>query len=675
MKPVIIIAIAFVLLIPTTVFAQPTDRCANLNPGALLMNCDLHGMYLSKENLSGADLRGADLSDADLSDANIYSTNFAGVDTNNTIGLEDAVYNENSMENNKNDYTKNSDESQTNSLAKVKCGIGTMLKDGQCIVDTNYKTPEPTSEGGIQLGSNLSKFVQDLPTYLHYWDNIAGKNVPYQIKIQDAGFLSGISVEMYANIDNPLITQCSQTVTSSGNSNPECLKSTAKYVERLAGTFTIIEFDSTNNALNYFNQKNSSDVKLPWTACVSQESLSEQKITCSYFNYVLTLHQHDFYPTLHYKAIPKDLQENFEILNNVIEKISNDLESAELLEISSFVKSSKISKIDEQKVIDGKTTSLLVLDVSITNNGKNSIFLNSYYAFDYKLNKFSQIYSQKFTFPKCEGLTTAEDYKNKFFAALASEKCDFKKSVEFNDPSFKFDENCEKYTSSIIPNETINQKICIEIGKNSNPLIVTESNNAYEIDLDEVMFINILASGYNPETIDSMSSTPKTECGPGTVLKDDVCVLDERCGPGTVLEDGVCVLNNPDTEPSSKGGGCLIATATYGSEMASEVQQLRELRDNTLLNTESGSIFMESFNDFYYSFSPIIADYERENPVFKEMVKIAITPMISSLSILNYVDMDSEAEVLGYGISLILLNLGMYLGIPAVVIISIRKIK
>jgi len=35
--------------------------------------------------------------------------------------------------------------------------------------------------------------------------------------------------------------------------------------------------------------------------------------------------------------------------------------------------------------------------------------------------------------------------------------------------------------------------------------------------------------------------------------------------------------------------------------------------------------------------------------------------------------MDSEAEVLGYGISLILLNVGMYLGVPAVVIIGIRK--
>ena len=127
------------------------------------------------------------------------------------------------------------------------------------------------------------------------------------------------------------------------------------------------------------------------------------------------------------------------------------------------------------------------------------------------------------------------------------------------------------------------------------------------------------------------------------------------------------------TTSESKGGGCLIATATYGSELALQVQQLRELRDNQLLQTEFGSTFIESFNDFYYSFSPIIADYERENSVFREMVKIAITPMISSLSILNYVDMDSEAEVLGYGISLIILNIGMYVGVPASIIVGIRK--
>ncbi len=82
---------------------------------------------------------------------------------------------------------------------------------------------------------------------------------------------------------------------------------------------------------------------------------------------------------------------------------------------------------------------------------------------------------------------------------------------------------------------------------------------------------------------------------------------------------------------------------------------------------------MNSFNNFYYSFSPYIADYERENPVFREVVKIAITPMISSLSILNYVEMDSEESVLGYGISLILLNIGMYFVAPTIIIYKIRK--
>ena len=141
------------------------------------------------------------------------------------------------------------------------------------------------------------------------------------------------------------------------------------------------------------------------------------------------------------------------------------------------------------------------------------------------------------------------------------------------------------------------------------------------------------------------------------------------CGVGTIPQDGKCVSK----ESQEEGGGCLIATATYGSEMATEVQQLRELRDNTLLNTESGTAFMGTFNDIYYSFSPTIADMEREHPMFKEAVKLAITPMISSLSLME--NANSESEVLSIGISVIMLNLGMYLGIPAIVIVGIRKIK
>ncbi len=131
--------------------------------------------------------------------------------------------------------------------------------------------------------------------------------------------------------------------------------------------------------------------------------------------------------------------------------------------------------------------------------------------------------------------------------------------------------------------------------------------------------------------------------------------------------------NDKSTDTSTEGGGCLIATATFGSELAPQVQQLRELRDNTILSTESGTAFMSGFNQFYYSFSPIIADLERENPIFKEVLKISITPMLSSLSILNHIDINSETDILSYGIGIILMNVGMYFVAPAIIIYRIRK--
>nr|AIF03504.1 peptidyl-prolyl isomerase (PPIB, ppiB) [uncultured marine thaumarchaeote KM3_168_C06] len=129
----------------------------------------------------------------------------------------------------------------------------------------------------------------------------------------------------------------------------------------------------------------------------------------------------------------------------------------------------------------------------------------------------------------------------------------------------------------------------------------------------------------------------------------------------------------PESLPPARIGGCLIATASYGSELAPQVQQLRELRDNTVLQTESGSAFMAGFNQFYYSFSPMIADYERENQVFKEAVKLTLTPLLASLTLLQYVDIDSEYKMLGYGIAVILLNIGMYFVAPAVLITKIRS--
>jgi hypothetical protein len=121
------------------------------------------------------------------------------------------------------------------------------------------------------------------------------------------------------------------------------------------------------------------------------------------------------------------------------------------------------------------------------------------------------------------------------------------------------------------------------------------------------------------------------------------------------------------------GGGCLIATTAFGSELAPQVQLLREIRDNTILQTKSGSAFMTGFNQLYYSFSPTIADYERDNIIFKEAVKLTLIPLLTSLTLLQYTDIDSESEMLGYGISIILLNIGMYFVAPAVLVTKIRK--
>ena len=45
--------------------------------------------------------------------------------------------------------------------------------------------------------------------------------------------------------------------------------------------------------------------------------------------------------------------------------------------------------------------------------------------------------------------------------------------------------------------------------------------------------------------------------------------------------------------------------------------------------------------------------------------------MISSLSLME--NANSESEVLGIGLSVIALNLGMYLGVQAIVVVGIRK--
>ena len=102
------------------------------------------------------------------------------------------------------------------------------------------------------------------------------------------------------------------------------------------------------------------------------------------------------------------------------------------------------------------------------------------------------------------------------------------------------------------------------------------------------------ASTPTPTPASTPTPTPPSNegniCGDGTILKDGVCIA--ACGDGTIYKDGKCEIiqtSTPQSTSPSSGGGCLIATAAFGSEMAPQVQFLREIRDGTVMSTQSGN--------------------------------------------------------------------------------------
>jgi len=76
---------------------------------------------------------------------------------------------------------------------------------------------------------------------------------------------------------------------------------------------------------------------------------------------------------------------------------------------------------------------------------------------------------------------------------------------------------------------------------------------------------------------------------------------------------------------------CIIATATYGSELSPEVQFLRSFRDQQVKSTFAGDQFMVAFNAWYYSFSPSVAQFIASNNFARAVMKALLYPLIGIL--------------------------------------------
>jgi len=122
-------------------------------------------------------------------------------------------------------------------------------------------------------------------------------------------------------------------------------------------------------------------------------------------------------------------------------------------------------------------------------------------------------------------------------------------------------------------------------------------------------------------------------------VKDNPAALKPGLWKVDIYTDGDLVKEIPFTIEQSSAGiqnvpsECLIATAAFGSELTPQVQFLRGFRDNHILSTAAGASFMSVFNSWYYSFSPYVADFEREQPWLQQVVKIAIYPLLGILTV------------------------------------------
>jgi len=100
--------------------------------------------------------------------------------------------------------------------------------------------------------------------------------------------------------------------------------------------------------------------------------------------------------------------------------------------------------------------------------------------------------------------------------------------------------------------------------------------------------------------------------------------------------------------------GCLIATATYGSEMSAEIQFLRGFREQTVYTTFAGSQFMTVFNTWYYSFSPAVAHFISGQPAVQSTMRCLLYPLLGALHLTvetsNTFGLSGELGILASGL-------------------------
>jgi len=124
--------------------------------------------------------------------------------------------------------------------------------------------------------------------------------------------------------------------------------------------------------------------------------------------------------------------------------------------------------------------------------------------------------------------------------------------------------------------------------------------------------------------------------------------------------------------PTQNPSRCLIATATYGSDLAPQVQFLRDFRDQKIDTTFAGSNFMAAFNLWYYSFSPSAASLISPSQNYRSIMQLLLYPLIlilqASAALFDALSFQPEAAAYISGIAASGMIGIFYLWIPSILI-------
>jgi hypothetical protein len=186
-----------------------------------------------------------------------------------------------------------------------------------------------------------------------------------------------------------------------------------------------------------------------------------------------------------------------------------------------------------------------------------------------------------------------------------------------------------------------------------------------------------ISSSYTSTKSVTDTNTTTSSSYTGTVTAN---IVQTETTTSTTTETSTSTTTSVSTTTVAKLPSCLIATATFGSELSPEVELLRNFRDNEILHTASGSGFMIAFNAWYYSFSPSVAGYLSTHVVERTVMKGVLYPLIGilKLSSMTFSAMGAFPELAAFVSGMVASSLigAFYLGLPlSLVRAKIRRLR